>query len=116
MPDTYKVETGVQQAVLGHPVGTGTSAQCFTCGDTLYEGDPVRVVAYRPADREQFDVAQLCCRSCRRPAVSSTLGCTEVVVDAYLAIRSLPSVRRHRLVLVELDPQTVSPPTEGADA
>lgn len=110
------VVTTPSQALTGLHIGLADcTARCSTCDETLLEGQPIWVYAYRAADAPEWVLTRCYCEMCAPDGIETpTLGTSEVLVKAFLDIVSLSMERRHHLCLSEVETLTVSPLDEGA--
>jgi hypothetical protein len=114
--DPRQVLSTPEQVLTGLPLGLATlEVLCSRCGRTLEEGAEIQVYAHRPAEAPRWSLTQCYCPDCgpgvvRRP----TLGTTEVLVTAQLAVVSLPAEQRHSLCLASPALSSFSPPTRGS--
>lgn len=115
-PGSPSVVTTPSQALAGVQIGLADcTARCSACDATLREGDPIWVYAYRAAEAPEWVLTRCYCERCAPKDIETpTLGTSEVLVTAVLAVVSLSSERRHQLCLSEIETLAVSPLTEGA--
>ena len=103
---------------LLEPVTVGASpdcCHCTACRTGLREGEQIGLYAYRLGSTDRWDVTQVFCRTCTPEQLTEpTLGVTELLVTGTLGTLSDPATQSHRLCVVEVATQRVSPPTEGA--
>lgn len=106
--------TLARQVLAGQPLGGAGHppvATCDDCGTELAEGQPVVVVAARPAEASEWALRHVTCRDCARP-LAGTLGVEQARVSGWVALRSLPAARSHRPVLANPDLDQYSAPGE----
>ncbi|QLH80989.1 hypothetical protein [Halosimplex pelagicum] len=111
------VDAAPEQVFEGHAVGAGGKACCGSCRRTVREGDRIIVYAYRMSDMRRWSVAQLSCRSCSDlDVLTPTLGATEVVMNARLAVTADAATQESRLTIRAPQVTTFSAPEEGREA
>jgi hypothetical protein len=115
-PDCPQVVTTPEQVLTGLPLGRATlEALCDTCGTSMGEGADVFVYAYRAAEAPRWSLAGCYCATCAPSGIRKpTLGTTEVLVGAQLAVVSLPREQRHSLCVSTPTLRSFSPPTRGS--
>mgnify|MGYP006290700667 FL=1 len=112
----HQVQSTPEQVLRGAHLGLATLVvRCTGCERTLEEGAEVEIYAYRAADAPRWTVARWYCRECGPGMIRGpTLGTTEALVAAQLAIVSLPPEQRHSLCVSEPSVTSFSPPTKGS--
>jgi hypothetical protein len=110
--------TSPRQVFAGLVVGLGTSpVRCTGCQEERTEGQSLVVYVYRTPDGEAWDLARDYCPACAPETVSTpTLGTSEVLVEATLGTRSVPTAHFQRLCLNDVLVRAYSSPREGAPA
>jgi hypothetical protein len=103
------------QVLTGLSLGLATrEVVCNRCGQHLGEGSAVQVHAYRAAGAPRWSLTRCYCTACGPGAITTpTLGTTEALVMAQLAVVSLPDEQRHSLCLSSPTLLAFSPPTRG---
>jgi len=110
------VETSPETVLKGLAVGAGGEAQCDHCHEPVREGDRVGVYAYQMCEWSggAWDLPRLACAGCRRGELGTpTLGATEVLAHARLAVTSDSATQVARLTIREPEVVTVSQPDAG---
>ncbi len=112
----HQVQSTPEQMLTGAHLGLATlEVLCSGCGRTLEEGADVEIYAYRVAGAPRWTVARWYCRACGPGLIRGpTLGTTEALVAAQLAIVSLPPEQRYSLCVSEPSVTSFSPPTRGS--
>ena len=102
-----------EQVLTGLPLGLATlEVVCSCCGQRLQEGSEVQVYAYRAAEAPRWNLTRCYCPACGPGTITTpTLGTTEALVVARLAVVSLPKEQRHSLCLSVPTLSSFSPPT-----
>lgn len=113
---SYSTQISAPYALTGVQLARPTRCRCQPCGTPLREGDAATAYAYQPVECDTWSVPRLYCRDCAPDAIATpTLGVHEALADAWLAIRSLPAARSHRLVLADVEVRATSAPDDGAE-
>ena len=112
----HQVQSTPEQVLRGVQLGLATlEVLCSGCGRTFEEGAEVEIYAYRAAGAPRWTVARCYCRECGPGLIRGpTLGTTEALVAAQLAVVSLPREQRHSLCVAEPSVTSFSPPTRGS--
>lgn len=118
--ETVTVETTPEQILNGLQVGLpDPRAICAACGRDLHDGTCVTVYAYRRAESSEWEIPRIYCRDrdCHPDRVRSpTLGVTEAVASAFLAVAQYAACQTARTTLSSVELRDHSPPTEGERA
>lgn len=103
-----------RQLLAGLPLGSQGDLRCQHCGNELYEGEPVSVIAARPAGTITWLLQRVRCQECTPSAIRQpTLGWTELLVRCRLGTLADGATQRTRLVVLEPIVLTRSPPSES---
>ncbi|WP_198667839.1 hypothetical protein [Saliphagus sp. LR7] len=103
-----------RQLLAGLPLGSQGDLRCQHCGNELYEGEPVSVIAARPAGTITWLLQRVRCQECTPSAIRQpTLGWTELLVRCRLGTLADGATQRTRLVVLEPVVLTSSPPAES---
>lgn len=111
---TETITAPPEQVFNGHPVGVGGKAYCAACKRTLRDGDRVGAYAYKAQGGRTWGIPQLRCTDCRRSSLPQpTLGTTELLLHARLAVTSDQQTEQAHLALTEVSQAAHSPPNKG---
>ena len=111
----HAVVAPVEQLFTGLRVGLPSlTVRCHRCDARLGEGECVSVYAYRTVETPEWHLAQCRCPSCAPDEITTpTLGATDVLLTARLAVVSAVDAQQHHLCLTAPTVTAVSRPQDG---
>ena len=86
------------------------------CGRELYDDTCVTLYAYKSADASEWKIPRIYCCKCHSEVIETpTLGTTEAVASAFLAVTQYAAGQTTRLTLSEIELRDYSPPADGTE-
>ena len=111
----HAVVAPVAQLFAGLRVGLPSlTVRCHRCDARLGEGKCVSVYAYRTVETPDWHLAQCLCPGCASDEITTpTLGATDVLLTARLAVVSAADTQQHSLCLTAPMVMDRSRPQDG---
>ncbi|MCY4732527.1 hypothetical protein KY092_18460 [Natronomonas gomsonensis] len=111
----HAVVAPVAQLFTGLRVGLPSlTVRCHRCDARLGDGECVSVYAYRTVETPDWHLAQCRCPGCAPDEITTpTLGATDVLLTARLAVVSDADAQQHSLCLTDPTVTDLSRPQDG---